>query len=181
TIDVLRRRTHSSPEPGSHSQRRSVNAGAVECGSPSTTSCTGHSPRSRARMNVSVTSCIGEDPPMGRFDYTSADGTRVVGWRNLAAADHLPVVISNGLGTPPTAWPTVVRNGGGFRVATWYYRGTGGGDRPADESRLAIEDHVADMLALMDNESIDQALIACWSRGVNVGFEFARAHPERVA
>ena len=84
---------------------------------------------------------------MGRFDYTSADGTRVVGWRNLAAADHLPVVISNGLGTPPTAWPTVVRNGGGFRVATWYYRGTGGGDRPVDESRIAIEDHVADMLA----------------------------------
>lgn len=118
---------------------------------------------------------------MGRFDYTSADGTRITGWRNLAAADDLPVVISNGLGTPPTAWPTVVRNGGGFRVATWYYRGTGGGERPLDESRIAIEDHVADMLALMDNEGIDRALVACWSLGVNVGFEFARAHPERVA
>ena len=118
---------------------------------------------------------------MGRFDFTSADGTRISGWRNLAAADDLPVVISNGLGTPPTAWPTVVQNGGGFRVATWYYRGTGGGERPADESRITIEDHVADMLALMDHEHIDKALIACWSLGVNVGFEFARAHPERVA
>lgn len=118
---------------------------------------------------------------MGRFDYASADGTRVVGWRNLAASDHLPVVISNGLGTSPSTWPTVVRNGGGFRVVTWYYRGTGGGERPADGSRIAIEDHVADMLALMDHEGMERALIACWSLGVNVGFEFARAYPERVA
>jgi pimeloyl-ACP methyl ester carboxylesterase len=33
----------------------------------------------------------------------------------------------------------------------------------------------------MDHEGIDRALIACWSLGVNVGFEFARAHPDRVA
>jgi pimeloyl-ACP methyl ester carboxylesterase len=117
---------------------------------------------------------------MGRFDVTSHDGTGIVGWRNLAAADDLPVVISNGLGTSPWAWPTVVRNGGGFRVVTWYYRGTVG-ERPADESRITIEDHVADMVALMDHEGIDRALIACWSLGVNVGFEFARAHPDRVA
>ena len=117
---------------------------------------------------------------MGRFDFTSHDGTRIVGWRNLAAADDLPVVISNGLGTNPWAWPTVVRDAGGFRVVTWYYRGTVG-ERPADESRITIEDHVGDMLALMDHEGIDRALVACWSLGVNVGFEFARAHPDRVA
>ena len=117
---------------------------------------------------------------MGTFDVTSHDGTRIVGWRNLAAADDLPVVISNGLGTNPKAWPTVVRDGGGFRVATWYYRGTVG-DRPSDESRISIEDHVGDMLALMDHEGIERALVACWSLGVNVGFEFARAYPERVA
>jgi pimeloyl-ACP methyl ester carboxylesterase len=120
---------------------------------------------------------------MGSFDLTSADGTRVVGWRNLSerATEGLPVVISNGLGTPPTAWPTVIEPSSGFRVATWYYRGTGGGDRPSDPSRVAVADHVADMLALMDHEGIDRALVACWSLGVNVGFEFARAHPERVA
>jgi len=118
---------------------------------------------------------------MGRFDVTSHDGTRITGWRNLAASDDLPVVISNGLGTSPSAWPTVVRDGGGFRVVTWYYRGTGGGERPADPSRIQIEDHVGDMLALMDHEGIDRALVACWSLGVNVGFEFARACPERVA
>ena len=117
---------------------------------------------------------------MGKFRFDSADGTAVMGWRN-DASDGPAVVISNGLGTGPAAWPDVTRDDSGFRVATWYYRGTAGGDRPADESRVRIEDHVDDLLALMDHEGIDRALIACWSLGVNVGFEFARAHPDRVA
>ena len=120
---------------------------------------------------------------MGKFRFDSADGTSVMGWRNEpdSAGDATPVVISNGLGTAPSAWPDLIRDDSGFRVVTWYYRGTGGGDRPADESRVRIEDHVDDLLALMDHEGIDRALIACWSLGVNVGFEFARAHPDRVA
>jgi len=113
------------------------------------------------------------------FHFPSADGTRVVGWRN--DGDGVPVVISNGLGTPPAAWPTVIAPESGFRVTTWYYRGTGGGDRPADPDRIRIEDHVADLLALLDHEGIDRALLACWSLGVNVGFELARRHPDRVA
>ena len=116
---------------------------------------------------------------MAQFEFTSGDGTTVVGWRNDAAG--VPVVISNGLGTSPTAWPTVIARDSGFRVATWYYRGTAGGGMPVDRTRIRIEDHVDDMLALMDHEGIDQALVACWSLGVNVGFEFARAHPDRVA
>jgi pimeloyl-ACP methyl ester carboxylesterase len=114
-----------------------------------------------------------------QFRFTSGDGTAVVGWRN--DGDGLPVVISNGLGTAPTAWPAVSSTDSGFRVASWYYRGTAGGDRPADGSHVRIEDHVDDLLALMDHEGIDKALLACWSLGVNVGFEFARAHPDRVA
>lgn len=113
-----------------------------------------------------------------RFDFHSSDGTRVVGWRNDGRG--VPVVICNGLGTPPAAWPTVVTDTERFRVATWHYRGTGGGDRPADESRVTIADHVADAVAMMDHERIDRAVIACWSLGVNVGFELARAHPDRV-
>lgn len=117
---------------------------------------------------------------MGKFRFDSGDGTAVMGWRN-EAADGPAVVISNGLGTAPSAWPHVTRDDSGFRVVSWYYRGTGGGDRPADESRVRIADHVDDLLALMDHEGIDRALIACWSLGVNVGFEFALAHPDRVA
>jgi pimeloyl-ACP methyl ester carboxylesterase len=116
---------------------------------------------------------------MSTFDFHSADGTRVRGWRNDAAG--IPVVISNGLGTPPSAWPTVVAPDSGFDAATWYYRGTGGGDRPVDPTHIGVDDHVADMLALMDHLEIERALVACWSIGVNVGFQFAEHYPERVA
>jgi pimeloyl-ACP methyl ester carboxylesterase len=119
---------------------------------------------------------------MGAFTFTSADGTRVTGWRSDdATGQAIPVVISNGLGTPPAAWPTVIDPDSGFRVVTWYYRGTGGGERPQDPGRITIEDHVEDMRSLLDHEGVDRALVACWSLGVNVGFEFARAYPERVA
>jgi pimeloyl-ACP methyl ester carboxylesterase len=113
------------------------------------------------------------------FDFPSADGTRIVGWRNNGEGP--PVVISNGLGTSPAAWPTVTDVASGFRVVTWYYRGTGGGERPRDLTHVRIEDHVADLVALLDHEGIERAVVACWSLGVNVGFELARLHPDRVA
>lgn len=116
---------------------------------------------------------------VARFTFTGGDGTSVIGWRNHG--DGTPVVICNGLGTPPAAWPTVIKLDSGFRVTTWYYRGTAGGDRPADPTRITIQDHVGDALALMDHEGIERAVLACWSLGVNIGFELARQHPDRVA
>lgn len=116
---------------------------------------------------------------MTAFDYASADGTRVRGWTNDGAG--APVVIANGLGSPPTAWPTLVGRDSGFAAYTWHYRGTGGSERPADPSRIRVEDHVDDMLALLDARGVDRALVACWSIGVNVAFAFAERHPDRVA
>jgi pimeloyl-ACP methyl ester carboxylesterase len=116
---------------------------------------------------------------MGKFDFESVDGTRVRGWRNDGAG--VPVVISNGLGAAPETWPTLCRRDSGFQVCSWYHRGTGGGARPHDRSRVHIDDHVGDLLALMDHEGIERAVVACWSMGVSVGFEFARQHPGRVA
>jgi pimeloyl-ACP methyl ester carboxylesterase len=116
---------------------------------------------------------------MSAFDFASADGTRIRGWRNDGAG--VPVVLSNGLGTPPEAWPAIIRRDSGFRAITWYYRGTGGSARPTDPSRIGITDHVDDLVALMDHEGIDRALIAGWSMGVNIAFEMAQRHPDRVA
>jgi pimeloyl-ACP methyl ester carboxylesterase len=116
---------------------------------------------------------------VARFTFTGDDATAVIGWRNDGVGP--PVVICNGLGTPPAAWPTITKPDSGFRVATWYYRGTGGGERPADPTHITVQDHVGDALALMDHEGIDRAVLACWSLGVNIGFEIARQHPDRVA
>lgn len=113
------------------------------------------------------------------FDIHSADGTVLRGWSN--DADGIPLLISNGLGTIPQAWPTLVASDSGYAAVTWYYRGTFGSQRPADPSRIRVQDHVEDAIALMDARGIDRALVACWSVGVNIGFELAQRHPDRVA
>ncbi|MFC5112309.1 hypothetical protein [Kibdelosporangium philippinense] len=53
------------------------------------------------------------------------------------------------MGTAPEVWPMLLLpdsavEQGGARVLSWYHRGTMGSDRPADESRIELADHVAD-------------------------------------
>jgi pimeloyl-ACP methyl ester carboxylesterase len=69
----------------------------------------------------------------------------------------------------------------GLAAVSWWHRGLGGSDRPADPTRIHVEDHVADLEATMDAAGFERAVVLGWSFGVNVAFEFARAHPERVA
>ena len=113
------------------------------------------------------------------FTFHSADGTALRGWSN--DGDGVPLVISNGLGTIPQAWPALVAADSGYDAVTWYYRGTFGSERPADPARIRVEDHVDDLVALMGARGIERALVACWSIGVNIGFEMTQRHPDRVS
>ena len=113
------------------------------------------------------------------FDVVSGDGTRIRAWRSNSPG--IPLVIANGLGTIPEAWPALVAEGSGYDTVTWYHRGTFGSARPKDLTRIRVEDHVDDMVAVMDAHGVERALVACWSIGVNVAFEMLRRHPERVA
>jgi pimeloyl-ACP methyl ester carboxylesterase len=63
----------------------------------------------------------------------------------------------------------------------WYHRGLGGSERPADLSRIRVEDHAHDLLAVMDAAGQARPVIVGWSVGVNVAFEVALHHPDRVA
>jgi pimeloyl-ACP methyl ester carboxylesterase len=107
------------------------------------------------------------------------DGTALRIWRN--DADGVPLVLSNGLGAPPSAWPRLARADCGFAAVSWSHRGLAGSERPGDPTRVRVEDHAADLEATMDAAGFERALLLGWSLGVNVAFEFARAHPERVA
>ena len=109
----------------------------------------------------------------------SADGTWIRTWSNDAPG--LPLLISNGLGAPPTAWPRLADPACGFHAVSWYHRGLGGSARPTDPTHITIEDHAADLEATMDAAGLERAILLGWSIGVNVAFEFARLHPERVA
>jgi hypothetical protein len=78
----------------------------------------------------------------------SPDGTELCAWCNDGVG--APVLICNGLGTPPGAWPGITARGSGFRVVTWYQRGLGGSARPADPARVRVEDHADDARAVLD-------------------------------
>lgn len=100
-------------------------------------------------------------------------------WRNDGQGP--PVLMSNGLGAPPDAWPGIADSGSPFDVAGWFHRGLGGSERPADAERVTVEDHVDDCVAVMDAAGFERAVVVGWSLGVNVAFELALRHPERVA
>lgn len=93
----------------------------------------------------------------------------------------IPVVISNGLGASAAAWPAVTAPTSGFRVVTWHHRGLGGSDRPTRPGAIHIEDHAADLAAVMTAAGMERALLLGWSLGVNAAFEFARLQPHRTA
>lgn len=113
------------------------------------------------------------------FPFTAPDGTKLEGWTNNG--DGPVVVVSNGLGVPPEAWPRLLEPDCGYRVFGWNHRGTLGSERPADVDAIRVTDHVADCNALLDHIGIDQALFVAWSFGVNVSFEIAKDDPDRVA
>lgn len=113
------------------------------------------------------------------FEFSSSDGTVLRGWAGDGLG--LPLLLSNGLGSIPQAWPALVAADSGYDTVTWYHRGTFGSQRPADPRRIRVVDHVDDAVALLDARGIERALVACWSIGVNVAFELAQRHPDRVA
>jgi 3-oxoadipate enol-lactonase len=107
-----------------------------------------------------------------------ADGTGLRAWCNDAEGE--PVLICNGLGAPPEAWSQIVARDSGFRVITWYQRGLGGSERPADAARIRVEDHADDARAVLDAFGMDSPTVIGWSLGVNVAFELALEEPARV-
>ena len=108
----------------------------------------------------------------------SGDGTRLRAWCNDGAG--LPVLLCNGLGAPPEAWPRITARGSGYRVVTWDQRGLGGSERPADPSRVRVEDHTEDARTVLDAFDLPSATVLGWSLGVNVAFELALEDPARV-
>jgi 3-oxoadipate enol-lactonase len=109
----------------------------------------------------------------------STDGTRIRAWCNDGSGT--PVLLCNGLGAPPEAWPGLIAEDSGYRVVSWYHRGLGGSGRPADAQRVRVEDHTDDARAVLDAFGMDQAAVIGWSLGVNVAFELALEDPERIS
>jgi pimeloyl-ACP methyl ester carboxylesterase len=110
---------------------------------------------------------------------TSADGTVIEAWSNTAEGPT--VLICNGLGTNPYAWPELLDPDCGIHVISWNHRGVGRSARPEDPSRVGVDVFVEDAVAVLDVAGVDRCVVAGWSFGVNTAFELALRHPERVS
>ena len=115
---------------------------------------------------------------MSTRTVSSSDGTSIQAWCNDGFGD--PVLLCNGLGAPPAAWPRIVARDSGHQVVTWSHRGLHGSARPTDRERVRVEDHVDDARAVLDAFGLASATLIGWSLGVNVAFELALEDPARV-
>jgi 3-oxoadipate enol-lactonase len=133
-------------------------------------------------MEKTTPDTVTTDARVRFVDVLSDDGTRIRAWTNDPAGiiDGPTVVLCNGLGTNPWAWPALLEPDCGVRVVSWNHRGTGGSARPTDANRVGITEFVEDGLSVMDHFGIDRAVLMGWSMGVNTMFELALRHPERV-
>jgi pimeloyl-ACP methyl ester carboxylesterase len=117
--------------------------------------------------------------PVTSQQVTSADGTLIEAWSSQDSG--IPVLMCNGLGASPSAWPAIVAEASGFRVVGWDYRGLGASERPRNPERVQVEDHTADARAVLDAFGLPSATVVGWSLGVNVAFELALQDPGRVS
>lgn len=113
------------------------------------------------------------------FDVVSDDGTRLRAWTNNATGPT--VLLCNGLGTNPYAWPALLDPDCGVHVISWYHRGTGGSERPRDRDRVGMDAFIEDALTVLDAAGVGRVPVMGWSIGVNTAFELAWRHPERVS
>ena len=91
---------------------------------------------------------------------TSADGTVIEAWSN--DAEGPTVLLCNGLGTNPYAWPELLDPECGIHVISWNHRGVGRSARPEDESRVGVDAFVEDAVAVLDHAGVDSCVVAGW-------------------
>jgi 3-oxoadipate enol-lactonase len=98
----------------------------------------------------------------------------------LEGDETAPVLVfSNSLGTDFRIWDqVVVRLGDGFRLIRYDSRGHGLSESPAGP--YAIEDNVADLVALLDHVGVSSAVVAGLSVGGMIAQGLSAARPELV-
>ncbi|MFO7156103.1 MAG: alpha/beta hydrolase [Pseudomonadota bacterium] len=119
--------------------------------------------------------------PSSREGYVVAsDGTRL--WYR-ARGRGPALIFQNGVGVTTTFWEGMAERfaGAGFTTVVWDYRGHGRSDDPRDPDSLDLSTVVDDLRFLMDALELDRACLLGHSMGAQVGWEFYRLHPMRVA
>ncbi len=99
----------------------------------------------------------------------------------LHGRDGAPALaLANSLGTDARIWDGVIeRLSADYRILSYDKRGHGLSDAPQGD--YSLDDHVADLTALLDHTGIDRLALAGVSVGGLIAQGFALKHPDRLA
>lgn len=103
----------------------------------------------------------------------------VIRYREDGRRDAPALVFSNSLGTDLQVWDRVFPAfAGDFRVLRYDNRGHGLSDAP--DAPYSLDDHVGDLLAVLDDAGVDSAVVVGLSVGGLIAQGLAARRPERV-
>ncbi len=110
---------------------------------------------------------------------TTDDGTRI--WYGTVGTGP-PLVLCDGLACDGFIWPYIIDHFvEDFTLVRWHYRGHGASDVPDANTQVTLDQFCSDLEVLLDTLSIDRAILAGHSMGVQVILAFMGHRPERVA
>ncbi len=109
----------------------------------------------------------------------SFDGTWIA--VHEAGEGDRTMVLAPGLGSHLYCWKYYIeRFAPTWRLVTWDPRGTYLSAWPKDPARVLLEDHAADLEAIVAARGLDRFVLAGWSMGVQIALEFAHRHPDQI-
>jgi pimeloyl-ACP methyl ester carboxylesterase len=133
-----------------------------------------------------VTECARElrnetpDKIFNRKRLISDDGVPLTAFEGHNT-EGMPVVLINALGMPAAFWVTLAKQlEPHFRVLTWETRWVPDFGTEFDSARCGVNDHVKDLVTLLDSYSIPAAHFVAWCNGAQVALNFAAHFPERT-
>src|SRR5690606_8008920 len=111
--------------------------------------------------------------------FTRIDGTLLC-YRLSGPAGAPELVLANSLGTDARIWDGVIeRLSGSYRILSYDKRGHGLSDSPAGD--YSLDDHLDDLLGLLDHVGMERPALAGVSVGGLIAQGSALRHPNRLA
>lgn len=109
---------------------------------------------------------------------TSFDNVRIA---YQVVGDGPVIVLANGLGGSVMAWKHIIDwFKDRFRFISWDYRGQYDSETPENWENLAMAHHCRDLELILEKEQVNSYILAGWSMGVQLIFEFYRHHGANI-
>ena len=109
---------------------------------------------------------------------TAGDGTRLFFGASGAGS---AIILNDGIGCDGFAWKYLQPHlAAHHQVVHWHYRAHGRSGLPTDPARIDLTAHARDLLAVLDANGLEDAVLVGHSMGTQVALETYRLAPERV-